>query len=85
MGWGNMLLEESDDMKRRFETEMGGDEEKLYAEWPQAFRWTCCGAIRQGFGTPMSDLVSSGTDAEMSWGCDHHGTGSTPCTCDYCR
>jgi hypothetical protein len=20
----------------------------------------------------------------MSYGCDHHGTGSKPCTCDFC-
>jgi hypothetical protein len=26
-----------------------------------------------------------GTDAGMDWGCDHHGTGSRPCTCDFCR
>ncbi|KIM38938.1 hypothetical protein M413DRAFT_447589 [Hebeloma cylindrosporum] len=26
-----------------------------------------------------------GTDAGMKWGCDHHGTGSKPCTCDFCR
>uniref|UniRef100_A0A8H8CRD5 MYND-type domain-containing protein n=1 Tax=Psilocybe cubensis TaxID=181762 RepID=A0A8H8CRD5_PSICU len=26
-----------------------------------------------------------GTDAGMDWGCDHHGTGSKPCTCDFCR
>lgn len=27
----------------------------------------------------------TGTDAGMDYGCDHHGTGSTACTCDYCR
>lgn len=43
MGWGNMLASESEDTKRRFENEMGGDERKLYEYWPQAFRWTCCG------------------------------------------
>lgn len=26
-----------------------------------------------------------GTEAGMNWGCDHHGTGSKPCTCDFCR
>ncbi|KDR72151.1 hypothetical protein GALMADRAFT_126628 [Galerina marginata CBS 339.88] len=26
-----------------------------------------------------------GTDAGMDWGCDHHGTGSRACTCDFCR
>ena len=25
------------------------------------------------------------TDAGMKWGCDHHGMGSKPCTCDFCR
>jgi len=26
-----------------------------------------------------------GTEGGMKRGCDHHGTGSRPCTCDYCR
>ena len=26
-----------------------------------------------------------GTDASIKYGCDHHGTGLKPCTCDYCR
>ncbi|PPQ70359.1 hypothetical protein CVT26_013793 [Gymnopilus dilepis] len=26
-----------------------------------------------------------GTDGDMTFGCDHHGTGSKPCTCDYCK
>ncbi|KAJ7899045.1 hypothetical protein B0H13DRAFT_1718217 [Mycena leptocephala] len=26
-----------------------------------------------------------GTHAGMDYGCDHHGTGSRPCTCDFCR
>ncbi|KAL1739556.1 hypothetical protein HDZ31DRAFT_46526 [Schizophyllum fasciatum] len=26
-----------------------------------------------------------GMPGDMSYGCDHHGTGSKPCTCDYCR
>ncbi|KAJ7579326.1 hypothetical protein C8J56DRAFT_342204 [Mycena floridula] len=43
MGWGNMFAEESDEMKRKFENEMGGDEETFYKDWPQGFRWTCCG------------------------------------------
>ncbi|TRM58207.1 hypothetical protein BD626DRAFT_410891 [Schizophyllum amplum] len=25
-----------------------------------------------------------GMPGDMPWGCDHHGTGSKPCTCDYC-
>lgn len=68
MGWGNVFIEEAGDLRRRFEEELNSDEEKLYKEWPQAFRWTCCG-----------------TDAGSNLGCDHHGSGSTPCTCDYCR
>ncbi|KAF8163748.1 hypothetical protein B0H34DRAFT_336394 [Crassisporium funariophilum] len=67
-GWGNVSADESDDMRKKFEEEFGGDEEKLYDYWPQAFRWTCCG-----------------TSADMDWGCDHHGSGSRPCTCDFCR
>ncbi|GLB41022.1 putative MYND finger [Lyophyllum shimeji] len=67
-GWGAVCLEEADDLKHRFETEMGGDLQKLYEEWPDAFRWTCCG-----------------TSAGMDHGCDHHGSGSFPCSCDFCR
>lgn len=26
-----------------------------------------------------------GTDAGMDYGCDHHGSGTQPCTCDFCR
>ena len=26
-----------------------------------------------------------GTSASMDYGCDHHGAGSQPCTCDFCR
>jgi hypothetical protein len=68
MGWGNVLLEESADMKAKFEGEFKGDPRKLYRDWPQAFRWTCCGM-----------------DAGMKFGCDHHGEGSKPCSCDFCR
>ncbi|KAJ7497606.1 hypothetical protein FB451DRAFT_1018170 [Mycena latifolia] len=67
-GWGACAVEDSEDLKRIFETEFGGDEEKLFAYWPKGFRWTCCG-----------------THARMAHGCDHHGTGTCPCTCDFCR
>jgi len=67
-GWGNCAMEESADLKRKFEDRYGGDQVKLYKYWPQAFRWTCCG-----------------TDADLKYGCDHHGSGSVPCTCDFCR
>ncbi|KAL8920105.1 MAG: hypothetical protein Q9208_006458 [Pyrenodesmia sp. 3 TL-2023] len=46
-GWGNVIVAEAEDLKREFETEMHGDEAKLYTQWPQAFRWTCCGATAQ--------------------------------------
>ena len=26
-----------------------------------------------------------GTSGSMRYGCDHHGTGSKPCSCDFCR
>ena len=68
LGWGGCFADESDDLKRKFEVEFGGDEARFYKHWPQGFRWTCCG-----------------TDAGMKWGCDHHGTGSKPCSCDFCR
>lgn len=43
MGWGNVIKEESEDMKKKYEDEFGRDDAKLFAYWPQAFRWTCCG------------------------------------------
>ncbi|KAH8586022.1 hypothetical protein B0O99DRAFT_695870 [Bisporella sp. PMI_857] len=68
MGWGAVVKSEAEEFKQKFESELGADEKKLYKEWPQAFRWTCCG-----------------TGADMKYGCDHHGTGSRPCTCDFCK
>jgi len=67
-GWGHVFEEEVDYMRKKFKEEYGSDESKLFKEWPQGFRWTCCG-----------------TDAGMDYGCDHHGSGSKPCTCDFCR
>ncbi|KAJ7346964.1 hypothetical protein DFH08DRAFT_869925 [Mycena albidolilacea] len=67
LGWGACSSDEADDLKKKFETEFGGDEEKFFEYWPQGFRWTCCG-----------------TDAGMEYGCDHHGSGSQPCSCDFC-
>ncbi|KAJ7939344.1 hypothetical protein B0H13DRAFT_2300616 [Mycena leptocephala] len=58
----------AEEVKRYFETGMGGEEELLFKYMPIAFRWTCCG-----------------THARKNHGCDHHGTGSYPCTCDFCR
>ena len=26
-----------------------------------------------------------GMEGDMFYGCDHHGTGSKPCSCDFCR
>lgn len=68
MGWGNCILEESEDLKKEFEIEYEGDEEKFYEYWPQGFRWTCCGVL-----------------GDQKFGCDHHGTGTKPCTCDFCH
>ncbi|KAJ6587219.1 hypothetical protein DFH09DRAFT_1142914 [Mycena vulgaris] len=68
MGWGAYPAEDSEELKKKFETEFGSDEEKMFQYWPRGFRWTCCG-----------------THARMAHGCDHHGTGSYPCTCDFCR
>ncbi|KAH9936540.1 uncharacterized protein B0H18DRAFT_325782 [Fomitopsis serialis] len=68
MGWGNVIIEEAEEMKRKFQVDYRGKKSLLFKKWPQAFRWTCCG-----------------TDGGMNWGCDHHGSGSRPCTCDFCR
>lgn len=66
-GWGNIDEKESATLKKRFEEEMGSNEEKLAKIRPQAFRWTCCGAT-----------------LDHPYHCDHHGSGPTPCTCDFC-
>lgn len=68
MGWGNVILVESEDLRRKYEEEFGHDDRKLYEYWPQAYRWTCCG-----------------TSGDMNFGCDHHGTGPKPCSCDFCH
>jgi hypothetical protein len=68
IGWGNTLAAEAADLRAKFEGEFGGSAERLYLYWPQAFRWTCCGA-----------------DGSVEYGCDHHGTGPRPCTCDFCK
>lgn len=68
MGWGNVTLEEADYLKRKFEVTCRGDPARFYKEWPQGFRWTCCGL-----------------DGSTRFGCDHHGSGSKPCACDFCR
>ncbi len=69
MGWGNCVAGgDSDSLRRKFETEFAGSEERLHDYWPQGFRWTCCG-----------------TQGNQDFGCDHHGKGSTPCSCDFCK
>lgn len=67
-GWGSCFTEESDDLRRKFEIEFGGDLEKFYKYWPQGFRWRCCGAA-----------------GNVTYGCDHHGRGKKPCSCDFCK
>jgi hypothetical protein len=48
LGFGGCLREESDDLKRMFEGEMGGDKMKLLEYYDSAFRWTCCGLTASG-------------------------------------
>lgn len=38
IGWGACLAEESDDLKKKFETEYNSNEEAFYKYWPQGFR-----------------------------------------------
>ena len=68
MGWGNCIIEDCGDLKRKFEDEFGGDEKRMYDYWPQGFRWTCCGL-----------------EGDSRFGCDHHGAGTKPCSCDFCQ
>lgn len=67
LGFGGVTLDEADLLQSIFIKDFKGDEEAFYKEWPQAFRWTCCGSA-----------------GNLEFGCDHHGTGSTPCSCDFC-
>lgn len=43
IGWGNCVVSESADLKRRYEEQFKSDDVQMYGYWPQAFRWTCCG------------------------------------------
>ncbi|KAK8876754.1 hypothetical protein PGQ11_001700 [Apiospora arundinis] len=38
LGWGRTQVSEADFMKKKYEQEFGGDDEKLYGYWPQGFR-----------------------------------------------
>lgn len=67
-GWGNIALDEAQEVKKLWETKYGCDPKRFFKSYPLSFRWTCCG-----------------TDGGMVWGCDHHGTGPQPCTCDFCK
>jgi hypothetical protein len=68
LGWGRVFINEAEDLKRKYYEEFKKDDVKMYEDWPQGYRWTCCGM--QG---------------DMNYGCDHHGTGPKPCSCDFCR
>lgn len=68
MGWGNSLIEDAPEVRRRSEVDCKGKKSLFFKQKPRAFRWTCCG-----------------THAGMNFGCDHHGGGSKPCTCDFCQ
>lgn len=39
LGWGNCLIEEGPELKRKYEEEFGRDDSKLFEEWPQAYRY----------------------------------------------
>ena len=80
LGWGGILANESEDLKKKF-VRYGGNladppstpraMKKLLKYWGNAFRWTCCGV----------------SVAEGLHGCDHHGhpDARKPCGCDFCR
>ena len=70
-GWGNVIVEEAEEHKRMFEVECRGKKrlKSLFFK-----KWP------QAFR-----WTCCGTDAGMNYGCDHHGSGSRPCTCDFCQ
>ncbi|KAI1646304.1 hypothetical protein F4815DRAFT_472792 [Daldinia loculata] len=68
LGWGNCVVSESAELKRKYEEDFKSDDIRMHQYWPQGFRWTCCGML-----------------SDMNFGCDHHGTGPQPCSCDFCH
>lgn len=39
LGWGNCLVEEGPELRRKYEEDFGRDDSKLFEEWPQAYRY----------------------------------------------
>ena len=69
LGWGGVAADKADEFKAMFLNEYDGNEKRFAEYWDNAFRWTCCGSS-----------LGEGTQ-----GCDHHGRGSVPCSCPFCR
>ncbi|KAM0754465.1 hypothetical protein T439DRAFT_321507 [Meredithblackwellia eburnea MCA 4105] len=69
VGWGGSPLQYCAELKAQFEGQFKSNQKKFFKQHPACFRWTCCGL--------MGDQTHGG--------CDHHGTGPDPCTCDFCR
>lgn len=38
LGWGGVVEDESENHRKKFETEFASSEEKFYKYWPQGFR-----------------------------------------------
>ncbi|KAK8099709.1 uncharacterized protein PG998_012950 [Apiospora kogelbergensis] len=68
LGWGRAQVSEVDFMKKQYEEEFGGDDEKLFGYWPQGFRRV--GATIAGKRRRVHDGKPRLTDA-----CFAHSTG----------
>lgn len=68
--WGGAeTKKQGRNLRKIFEKKYKGDEEKFFVDYPQCFRWTCCG----------------NGGAQTYGGCDHHSAeGPKPCNCDFC-
>ena len=69
MGWGNCVAGEDSDGLRQKFETEFAGSEERFYEY-----WP------QGFR-----WTCCGYDGDQNFGCDHHGKGSTPCTCDFCK
>ncbi len=69
MGWGNCVAGEDSDDLRQKFETEFAGSEERFYEY-----WP------QGFR-----WTCCGNEGDQDYGCDHHGKGSTPCSCDFCK
>lgn len=70
VGWGNHPVEDSGAVKLKEKFET-----EFNSDEEKLYK----------YWPPAFRWTCCGEDADSSFGCDHHGSGSTPCTCDFCK